>query len=255
MFETLLLWVFVGFLAQLIDGALGMAYGVSSTTALVSVGIYPALASASVHTAEIFTTFVSGNFHFKLGNVRRDLIMPLAIPGVIGGITGAFACATLSSRLLEPIVGAILLVMGIMILGRFTFKRKLLFRKERPSSKMLIPLGYIAAFIDALGGGGWGPIATTTLVTNNVNPSKAIGSVNFTEFFVTLFEAITFLIFIGPEQFSWEIILGLIIGGVICAPIAAFTCKKVPHRILGIIVGATVVLLSARTLFIFLNLL
>ena len=255
MFDFILFWALVGFLAQLVDGALGMGYGVSSTTALVSIGVYPALASASVHTAEIFTTFVSGNCHFKLGNVRRDIILPLAIPGVVGGITGAFACSSLPSGLLKPIVASVLLVMGLIILSKFAFRRVLLFRKERPSSKMLIPLGYIAAFFDALGGGGWGPIATTTLVTNKVNPSKAIGSVNFAEFFVTLAEAITFMILIGPEQYSWEIVLGLIIGGVICAPIAALLCKRVPHGILGTIVGATVVLLSARTILMFFNVL
>jgi len=246
MLEPLLLWSLVGFLAQLIDGALGMAYGVSSTSALVSIGVYPALASASVHTAEIFTTSVSGVSHFKLGNVRNDMILHLLVPGVIGGATGAFVAVSLSSKILQLVVGCILLFMALLILLRFAFKKVLHFRKERPSSKMLVPLGYIAAFLDALGGGGWGPIATTTLVTNKVEPSKAIGSVNFTEFFVTLTESITFIILIGPEQFSWIIILGLLIGGVICAPLAALGCKRVPQKILGTLVGVAVIILSTR---------
>ena len=251
MFEFFLVWVLVGFLAQLIDGALGMAYGVSSTTVLVSIGVYPALASASVHTAEIFTTFVSGNAHFRLGNVRRDMILFLTIPGILGGVTGAYVCSTISAKPLKVIVGGILLAMGLIILYRFTFKRVLHFRTERPSSKMLTTLGYISAFLDALGGGGWGPVATTTLVANNVEPSKAIGSVNFTEFFVTVAETLTFLVLIGPENFNWEIILGLMAGGLICAPVAAFMCKKLPHKILGILVGATIITLSLRTILTF----
>lgn len=246
LFELFIVWVSVGLLAQLIDGTLGMAYGVSSTTALVSIGTYPALASASVHTAEIFTTFVSGNAHLKLGNVRLDFIKFLAIPGIIGGITGAYIAVTMTSNILRLVVGGILFFMGLIILFRFIAKHALHFRKEKPSSKMLAGLGYIAALMDALGGGGWGPIATTTLVANKVEPSKAIGSVNFTEFFVTLAESITFILLIGPEKFSWEIILGLIIGGLVCAPIAALACKKISHRLLGIIVGTTVIILSLR---------
>jgi len=232
-----------------------MAYGVSSTTALVSIGVYPALASASVHTAEIFTTLISGTSHFKLGNVRKDMILHLAVPGVIGGATGAFVAVSLSSKILQLVVGGILLFMGLLILSRFALKKMLHFRKERPSSKMLVPLGYVAAFLDALGGGGWGPIATTTLVTNKVEPSKAIGSVNFTEFFVTLTESITFIILIGPEQFSWIIIIGLLVGGAICAPVAAFGCKKIPQRILGTLVGITVMILSTRMILKFFGIL
>jgi len=246
LFEILLVWAFVGFLAQLIDGALGMAYGVSSTTALVTIGVYPALASASVHTAEIFTTLVSGGAHFKFGNVEHNMALHLVIPGVIGGITGAYVCTSVSGKPLSAIVGFILLFMGFIILYKFAFRNTMHFRTTRPSSKTLVPLGYAAAFTDALGGGGWGPIATTTLVANNVKPNKAIGSVNFAEFFVTTAEAITFLILIGPDNFNWLIVLGLIGGGIICAPIAAWLCKKVPQRILGILVGITVMTLSVR---------
>ncbi|MBS7270697.1 MAG: sulfite exporter TauE/SafE family protein, partial [Candidatus Freyarchaeota archaeon] len=218
MWEVILLWVVVGFLAQLIDGALGMAYGVSSTAALVTVGVYPALASASVHTAEIFTTVVSGSAHFKLGNVDRNMAVHLAVPGIIGGITGAYVCTSVSGKPLSVVVGFVLLAMGFMILYKFAFKTTVHFRIKKPSLKALVPLGYAAAFLDALGGGGWGPVATTTLVANNVKPNKAVGSVNFAEFFVTFSESITFLILIGWENFNWMIVLGLIIGGVICAP-------------------------------------
>jgi len=244
--ETILIWAFIGFLAQLIDGALGMAYGVSSTTALVTIGIYPALASASVHTAEIFTTLVSGSAHFKFGNVEHNMSLHLVIPGIIGGITGAFVAVSVSGKPLSAIVGFVLLSMGFIILYKFTFKNSTHYRTKRPSSKALVPLGYTAAFIDALGGGGWGPIATTTLVANNVKPNKAIGSVNFAEFFVTTAETITFILLIGPENFNWLVVLGLMAGGLICAPFAAWLCKKVPQRILGILVGITVMVLSVR---------
>lgn len=255
MLELILVWAFVGFLAQLIDGALGMAYGVSSTTALISIGAYPALASASVHTAEIFTTLVSGSAHLKFGNVERNMAFHLLIPGVIGGITGAYVCTSVSGKPLSAIVGFMLLSMGFIILYRFAFKSTLHFRTKNPSSKALVPLGLAAAFTDALGGGGWGPIATTTLVANNVKPNQAIGSVNFAEFFVTTAETIAFLILIGPENFNWLIVLGLLAGGVICAPIAALVCKKVSHRILGALVGITIMILSVRMILKFAGLL
>ncbi len=246
MLETFLIWAFVGFLAQLIDGALGMAYGVSSTTALVSIGVYPALASASVHTAEIFTTLISGSAHLKFGNVESNMALHLAIPGIIGGMTGAYVCISVSGTPLSAIVGFTLLAMGFIILHKFAFKDSSHLQTKRLSSKKLVPLGYAAAFTDALGGGGWGPIATTTLVSNNVKPSKAIGSVNLAEFFVTTAESITFLIFIGPENFNWLIVLGLLAGGIVCAPIAAWLCKKLPQKTLGILVGGTVIILSVR---------
>jgi len=244
--ELILVWAIVGFLAQLIDGALGMAYGVSSSTALISVGIPPALASASVHTAEVFTTLVSGSSHFKLGNVDRRMALHLVIPGVLGGITGAFASISVSGKPLSVVVGFTLLTMGFIILYKFASKKTQRFREKGMSTKKLVPLGYVAAFTDALSGGGWGPIATTTLVANNVEPSKAIGSVNFTEFFVTVAETLTFLILIGPENFNWLMVIGLLVGGVICAPIAAWLCKKIPARLLGILVGAIVMILSVR---------
>jgi len=244
----LLVWVLVGFLAQFIDGSLGMAYGVTSTSVIVSIGVYPAIASASVHTAEIFTTFVSGGVHLKFGNVRRDIVSPLLIFGVLGGVIGAYVCTTISAKPLRAMVGSILLLMGFLILLKFSLRRTLKFKTERPSSRMLRTLGFVAAFIDALGGGGWGPIATTTLVVNDVEPSKAIGSVNFTEFFVTFSETLAFLILLGPERFQWNLILGLIAGGLLCAPIAAFACKKLPQRMLGVLVGITVILLSTRML-------
>ena len=246
MLETILVWALVGSLAQLIDGTLGMAYGVSSTTALVTIGVLPAMASASVHTSEIFTTLVSGSAHLKLGNVDRKMAIRLVIPGILGGITGAYVLTNVSGTPLSAVVGVILFIMGFIIFFKFALRNTVHFRTKRPSSKALVPLGYVAAFTDALGGGGWGPIATTTLVANNVKPNEAIGSVNFAEFFVTTAEAITFMLLLGPENFNWLIVIGLIIGGVICSPISAWLCKKLPHKVLGILVGTVVMILSVR---------
>jgi len=229
-----------------------MAYGVTSATALVSMGVFPVIASASVHTAQIFATLVSGGTHLKLGNVSRDMTLHLVVPGVIGGVTGAYVAVKMPSQLLQLAVGITLFLMGVLILLRFIFKNPPHFRKERPSTKMLVPLGYFAAFLDALGGGGWGPITTTTLVTNRMEPRKAVGSVNFTKFFITLAETITFIVLLGIEQFRWTIILGLALGGIICAPISALLCQKLPHRTLGTIIGLTVITLSIRIILQFL---
>ena len=243
-----LIFILFGGIAQFIDGTIGMGYGVSASRLLISLGIYPAIASASVHTAEIFTTFASGSFHLKFGNVRQDLVKFLSIPGILGGILGAYLCVKMPPLPLKLVVNIILLIMGMIILYRFTCKRLIQFKIEQPSPKFLIPLGFFAAFIDALGGGGWGPIATPALVLNKVEPSKAIGSVNLAEFFVTVAEVITFFILLGRERFRGEIVLALIIGGVITAPLAALTCKRLPHKILGQIVGIALIILSAYSL-------
>lgn len=254
MLETVIIWAIIGSLAQLVDGALGMAYGVSTTTALVSVGVYPALASASVHTAEMFTTLVSGSAHLKLGNVERNTALHLVIPGIVGGITGVYVCTHVSGELLIGIVGFILLTMGLILVHRFAFKKTLHFRR-RLSSKKLVLLGYVAAFLDALGGGGWGPVATTILVTKGVEPRKAIGTVNLSEFFVTTAVSITFLILLGPESYDWLIVLGLLVGGLTSAPIAAWLCKELPPRITGTLVGITIMILSIRMILKFAGLL
>lgn len=237
----------IGFLAQMVDGTLGMGYGVTSSTILISLGgIYPVIASASVHTSEVFTTLVSGVSHFKLGNVRKDILRPLVSFGVIGGIFGAYGLVKLPSQPVKLIVGLILLSMGGIIIYRFTFRYNKLNNSETrkyPINKLKV-LGFFAAFIDALGGGGWGPICTSALVVTGTEPNKAVGSVNLAEFFITIATVSTFLILIGRENFRWDIVLALITGGVIAAPLAAFICKKLPKRPLGILVGIIVIILS-----------
>ncbi|RJS88920.1 sulfite exporter TauE/SafE family protein [Candidatus Bathyarchaeota archaeon] len=241
MYEVIILFIIVGFIAQIIDGALGMAYGVSSTTFLLSMGIPPAMASASVHTAEIFISGISGLSHLKLGNVDKKLFIKLLIPGVIGGAVGAYILTTIPAKMIKPFVAFYLLIMGIMIL------RKALKKTEKKNVKtILFPLGLLGGFFDAIGGGGWGPIVTSTLVARGSNPRFAIGSVNLAEFFVSITEVATFLTTIGLVQ--WQIILGLVIGGVLAAPLAAYVCKRLPSKTLMIIVGILIIVLSIRTI-------
>jgi uncharacterized membrane protein YfcA len=244
--QNILIFVAFGFVAQMIDGALGMAYGVSSMTFFLSLGVPPAISSACVHTSEVFTTAVSGLSHFKFGNVNKTLFLRLLIPGVIGGVLGAYILTELPGGKIRPFVAIYLLVMGVVILWK-------VFRKipNKEKKTHIIPLGLTGGFFDAIGGGGWGPIVTTTLVANGNTPRYAIGSVNSAEFFVTIAESIAFFATIGLLLVQhWEKIVGLIIGGVIAAPLAAYVCKRIPTRAMMIMVGVLIVGLSLRTLYL-----
>ena len=235
-----LIFVAVGFAAQLIDGALGMAYGLFSTAALLSVGIAPATASASVHAAEIFTTGASGLSHWRFGNVNWRIVRRLAIPGMIVGGLGAYILSSVDGDVIRPIVGAYLAVMGIWVLSKALRRR----RSADKEPRFVMPLGLVGGFLDAIGGGGWGPIVTATMVGQGARPRITIGSTNTAEFFVTLMISITFLTTIGLQQ--WPIILGLIVGGVLAAPLAAYAVGKLPERPMMIVVGALISLLAFR---------
>ena len=252
MFKPLFLiaMVIVGYLAQFVDGTLGMGYGVFSASLLVSIGLYPVIASASVHTAEVFTTLLSGAFHFRFGNVKRDLVLSLAIPGVIGGVAGAYFLASVPGKTIKPFVAVILLMMGLLILYRFLVKKNPITPKNNGYSRgKLTLLGLVAGFMDAVGGGGWGPIATPSLIlAGSDEPRQVVGSINLVEFFVTVAETLTFLITVGPEAFRWDIVVALLIGGAIAAPTAAFLCKKLPAKALGSLIGVALVGLNMRTL-------
>lgn len=237
-----LLFVVVGFGAQLIDGAIGMAYGLSATTVLLGTGVAPAVASASVHAAEVFTTGISGISHWRFGNVRWGMVLRLALPGMIGGATGAYILSGIPGEAMQPYVATYLLVMGAYILWRATRKRTVV---SNPPA-WIAPLGLGGGFIDAIGGGGWGPIVSSTLIGHGTVPRYTIGSVNTAEFFVTLTISLTFLATIGLEL--WPIILGLIIGGALAAPLGAYFARLIPDRPLMILVGAMIILLSLRTL-------
>jgi len=235
-------YVGVGFLAQIIDGALGMAYGVSANSFLLALGLPPSLASACVHAAELFTTATSGISHRLFGNVDGRLFRRLVIPGVIGGALGAYILSSLPGNVLKPYVTAYLLIMGLVILARAIWGRNWHFRIWP------IPLGAVGGLLDALGGGGWGPVVTTTLVASGEHPRQTVGSVNAAEFFVTTAESVMFVITLGSQMLQqWPVILGLLLGGVVAAPLAALVCKKLPPRVLMGLVGVLIVGLQVRT--------
>jgi uncharacterized membrane protein YfcA len=241
--DSIVTFILVGFLAQIIDGALGMAYGVSSTTFLLSTGVSPVAASASVHVAEVFTTLVSGVSHWRLGNVDTSIFRRLVIPGVLGGVTGAYILSNVSGDTIKPFISFYLMLMGARILWK-AFSRPPVIQTM---TRYLFPLGLVGGFFDAIGGGGWGPVVTTTLVARGNEPRSTIGSVNAAEFFVTFAESVTFLLAISFSDYS-TVILGLMIGGVLAAPMAAYVCRSLSARKLMVVVGALIVGLSWRTL-------
>jgi uncharacterized membrane protein YfcA len=241
--EDFLFYVLVGFLAQMVDGAIGMAYGVTSTTVLLSYGVPPATASACVHAAETFTTGASGVAHWKLGNVDRRIIWRLAVPGMIGGALGAYLLTSVPGDAIKPFISGYLLLVGVFIIYKAVHKKHS-FVDEPP--KNVAPLGFAGGFIDAIGGGGWGPIVTSTLLGHGTQPRYAIGSVNLAEFFVTLTISATFVLTIGLEL--WPIITGLIVGGVLASPFAAIAAKHLPAKLLMILVGIVIITLSLRTI-------
>lgn len=243
--STFLIFVIAGFIAQLIDGALGMAYGVSCNSLLLSFGIPPALASASIHTAEVFTTGVSGLSHLLLRNVNRKLLLRLAIPGVAGSALGAFLISeVLDGGLVKPFISAYLLLMGIQII-RKSLKQELEFSEPKKSKLSL--LGLAGGFFDAVGGGGWGPIVTTNLIHKGNVPKQTIGTVNTAEFFITFVSTGIFIFFLGVQ--SWQIILGLIVGGVLASPLGALLAGRINPRLLMRLVGITIAIVSSITIY------
>lgn len=245
--QTLPIWAFIliGFVAQMIDGALGMAYGVSSTTILNSLGVPQKFASAAVHAAEVITTGISGLSHWRLGNVHFDLARRLVIPGVLGGVLGAYILTAVDGSVIKPYIAVYLGIMGLIIV--FRAFRSLAPREVR---SWLVPLALAGGFMDAIGGGGWGPIVTSTLVARGNAPRFTVGSVNLTEFFVTTAQSVTFILALGSGQFVeyGKIILGLLIGGAVAAPLAAYAAKRLPHRPFMLLVGILIVVLNVRTL-------
>jgi hypothetical protein len=231
--------VAVGFVAQLIDGALGMAYGLVSTSFLLALGVPPAAASAAVHTAEMFTTGASGAAHAWRGNVDWSLVWRLAPAGIAGGIVGAFAVSYLPIAVIKPIVSAYLLAMGVFVVWL-----ALRGRMAPPAEpKGVRRLGLVGGFLDAAGGGGWGPIVTTTLLGRGHAPRSAVGSVSMSEFLVTMAISASFFLALGGIR--WTDIAGLLVGGLIAAPIAAFAVNVARPRLLLGCIGCFVVSLAA----------
>jgi uncharacterized membrane protein YfcA len=252
--KNFFLWALAGVIAQLVDGSLGMAYGVSSTTVLLAAGVAPALASAAVHMAEIGTTAVSGISHSSFGNVDWSKIVWLAVPGGVGALLGALvlvwaASLEATAGYVEPAVAVFLFILGIYVLSRFAFRRT-----ERPVEvrhvprAFLSPLGFVAGFLDAFGGGGWGPIATPTLLSSGrMEPRKIIGTVDTSEFLVALSASIGFLLALTFAQVPWTVVGALLLGGVIAAPVAAYIVRVLPARILGTAVGGVILITNMKT--------
>lgn len=248
--RSLIVLAIVGLIAQLVDGSLGMAYGVTSTTLLLAVGISPALASASVHIAEVGTCAMSGVSHWRFGNVDWSKIVWLAVPGAIGAFLGAVVLVSvITAEAAEPIVAVFLFSLGIFILARFSFRRHERPVRERPIPKTFIsPLGFVAGFLDAAGGGGWGPISTPTLLSSGrMQPRKVIGTVDTSEFLVAFAASVGFLISLSFADIPWQLVGALLLGGLIAAPIAAWIVRILPARIMGTAVGGFILIVNMKT--------
>lgn len=241
---------FVGLLAQLIDGALGMAYGVTSTTLLLTAGVAPAAASASVHLAELGTTLASGVAHWRFGNIDRRTVLLMTFPGFVGAFCGAMVLSSLPAEVAAPFIAVFLFSLGLYILIRFATRTF----PPRPESGRklpwyaLSPLGAFAGFMDAAGGGGWGPIGTPALLSSGrLEPRKVVGSVDTGEFLVALGASLGFLLSLSLAQIDLTWVAALLAGGLVAAPIAAWLVKRLPARILGSAVGSVILLTNART--------
>ncbi len=244
--STLFIFIAAGFIAQMVDGSLGMAYGVTASTFMAAVGgpaISPAAISAGVHASEIFTTGASGLSHIKFKNVNAKLFRHLLIPGIIGAIVGAYLLSNLEQygKIVKPFVSGYTLILGIIIVVKAIKKLK-----EKRKVKRIGILAFVGAFLDSIGGGGWGPVVSSTLIAQGRNVKYTVGSVNLAEFFVTLASSITFFFFLGLQ--NWQMIIGLVIGGVIAAPIAAYITSKVPVRPALIFVGIVIIITSLRNI-------
>lgn len=238
----------IGFFAQLVDGSMGMGYKTSSTALLLSTGITPLIASSSVHSAGVLVSAISGFTHWKLGNVRRDLFQRLIIPGVIGGVIGAALLSVIPTAIIKPLVAIYLVLMGLRILWK-AFGNHI--QTGNPKVRIRF-LGLAGGFFDAIGGGGWGPIVTSTLVMKGFEPRYVIGSVNAAEVVVSAAQAITFLALLG--SLDWHVVGGLLLGGAIAAPFAAYATQWIPARKFMFAVGFLVIILSLRTLLVALGL-
>ena len=247
--QTLILIAIAGLAAQLVDGSLGMGYGLTSSTLLIFAGLTPAMASASVHLAEVGTTALSGISHHRFGNVDWHAVRRIAIPGGIGAFLGATLLSSLSTASAKPLASTLLFVLGIYVLLRFLLGKVHVGRKGRPGIKFLAPLGLIGGFVDATGGGGWGPVTTPTLLADGrLAPNRVIGTVSASEFVVSLSASVGFFASLGGEGVKLEFVGALLAGGLIAAPVAAYLVRHLNPRLLGVFVGGFICFTNARVL-------
>ncbi|MEO1165619.1 MAG: sulfite exporter TauE/SafE family protein [Chloroflexota bacterium] len=239
----LMIFIAIGFVAQIINGSLGMSYGTLSVAMLLTMGVHPVIASTSVHISKAVTGYASGISHWKLGNVDQELAFKLIFGGVAGGIVGAFVLMMMPDRLLTPLIAFYLLSTGLTICFRSLSKSVIKYADVEALS-----LGALGGFVDAVGGGGWGPVVTSTLLSKGHNPHRAIGSVSFAEAFVATAITVVLLSHVSFASMNWSLVVGLMIGGVGAAPLAAYLCDKLPVQRLSFAVGTLVVLLSVTML-------
>jgi uncharacterized membrane protein YfcA len=248
--RTVVLVALVGLFAQLVDGCLGMAYGATTSTLLITTGVMPAAASAAVHLSEVGTTLVSGASHWRLGNTDWRTVGILALPGFVGAFAGAGLLSSVDGDIARPWVAILLLTLGVYVIYRF-----LALRGRRPrfagrlSAWFLAPLGLVAGLVDAIGGGGWGPVGTTSLLASGrLEPRKVVGSVDTSEFVVAVGGSLGFLLALGHQGINWSYVAALMTGGVIAAPFAAWLVRLIPAGILGVAAGGLIVLTNTKTL-------
>ena len=248
--RKLVILALFGMAAQLVDGGLGMAYGLTSSTLLLAVGLAPAVASASVHLAEVGTTLASGLAHHKLGNTDWRTVRWLAVPGAIGAFSGAVLLSNLHADAARPFIAVFLSVLGLYLLVRFAFLGGAIkLREGSVSTKVLAPLGMAAGFLDAVGGGGWGPISTPTLLASGkMAPRKVVGTVSTSEFLVASAASIGFLVSLDRSLVALPVVAALLAGGMVAAPVAAWLVRFLHPRVLGAAIGGLIVLTNARTL-------
>lgn len=238
-----------GFGAQLVDGSLGMGYGLTSSTLLIAIGLAPAVASASVHLAEIGTSAASAYSHARMGNVDKTVLRRIALPGAIGAFAGATVLSGLSTQAARPWASTLLLVLGIYVLFRFIRHRTVELKRGRPGTRFLAPLGLVGGFVDATGGGGWGPVTTPALLANGrMAPNRVIGTMNAAEFLVAVAASAGFILGLGISAIDWRVLVPLMIGGIIAAPIGAWIAHRLPMRIMGVTVGGMIIFTNTFTL-------
>jgi hypothetical protein len=237
----------IGFVAQLVDGSLGMGYGVTSATMLAAIGFAPAMASATIHVAKIGTGIMSGTAHWRFGNVHWRAVFMLALPGTIGAFAGAMAISYIAADVAAPWVSVILAVLGVVVLLRTVFGRKAALQLREPRLAMLGPLGLVGGFVDSVGGGGWGPVTTSTLMAaGRMAPNQIIGTVSMSEFIVAIGATLGFLAALGGEGIAWGATVLLLVGGLFAAPIAAWLVSQLDHRVLGGLVGGMILVYNAE---------
>ena len=240
--QEFLIFFCIGVFAQLVDGTLGMGYGATSTSFLLAYGVPPVISSTGVHVAEMFTTGASALSHHRFGNINKKLVKHLLIPGVLGSITGAYLLSdVINGDIIKPFIAVYMIILAAIII-RKALKKTIVKKK----TKKLGALAVFGGFMDSVGGGGWGPIVTSTLLGRGRNPRYTIGSVNAAEFAISFASGITFMLFGGIH--GWQVIIGLIIGGVIAAPLGAYLVNKIKRKPMMIAVGILIILLSLKTL-------